>query len=216
MNREEVRSDVRSIMDELYPTATWTNAMLNVHINRAYIFVSNKVRSANKKYYFSIDTITTVSGTRSYALPSNCVASNVGNIVDPDGTLLIPDNVYDFDVNDTSDTARYYDIANNLVYLDPVPTSVKVYVLQYFRRPTALSTDAIELDFPEGFELAVSLKSAEYAVKSIQGMWEPIAQDYESFFRSMISELKDNKDIRPKSIEISRYDFGKRYINKRL
>lgn len=216
MNREQIRDDVRSIMDELYPTNTWENSMLNVHINRAYSYVCNKVRSSNSKYYFSIDSITTAATVRSYSLPSDCIASNIANLIDDEGYNLQSDDVNDFDLKDTSGLARYYDIANNLIFLDPIPTEVREYTLYYYRKPTALTDDEIELDFPEGFEPAISMKAAEFAIKAIHGIWEPIAEDFQRYFDSMIAELNSNKTIQPKRIEMSRYSFGKRYINNRL
>jgi len=216
MNRENVRNDVRAIMDEWYPTNTWSNTMLNVHINRAYKYVSNQVRSSNNKYYFTTTTIDTVAAVRTCSLPTNCIASNVANIIDENGSLLIPDDINDFDLNDTGNLARYYDIANNLIYLDPIPTEIKTYTLYYYRQPTELTADSTDLDFPEGFGDAVSLKAAEFAVKSVHGLWEPIAQDYQMYYDSMIAELDSNKTIKPKSIQMSRNWFGKRYINNRL
>ena len=82
MDRADLREIVRTIMDEPYPTATWSNEMLNIHIKNAYSFVCNKVRSANGKYYFSESSISTVSGTRNYDLLSDCIASNIINVSD--------------------------------------------------------------------------------------------------------------------------------------
>ena len=213
MTRSEVRTFVRKIIDEPFATGTWSNAMLNAHIDAAYEFLVNKVRNANSKHYYSTSTITTVATTRNYDLPTDCIASNIFDLTDSDGYSLVADDIRNFNTTDTGTEAVYYDVVNNDVYLDPVPSSVKTYTLSYFRVPTALSADTTELDFPTGFHRIVSYKAAILAKKSLDGIYEDINEEYQELFGSMMESLVQNKFIKPKQISISRRNFGKRWIN---
>jgi len=215
MNRGEVRTIVRNIIAEPNATGTWTNDMLNKHINSAYAMLSNEVRDKNYKYYYSTGTITTASGTRNYDLPSDYVASNILNIRNSDGYSLIPDDIRNFDTNDTGASATYYDIANNDIYFDPVPTEVKSYALEYFRVPTVLSADSTELDFPQGQEEVIAWKAAVLAKKSLDDISEYIESEYNAMYKSMLKSVVINKYIRPPQIQVSRGNFGKYWIHNR-
>ena len=187
--------------------------MLNAHIDAAYEHLCNKVRGANNKYYYSTGTITTAASTRNYDLPSDCVASNILSLTNSDGQNLVADDIRNFNSTETGPNASFYDVLNEDIYLDPVPTAVKSYTLEYFRTPTALAADATELDFPNGFERIVSYKAAILGKKSLDGIYEDIEAEYRELYDSMIEAVKQNKFMRPRQIQISRQEFGKKWIN---
>ena len=108
-----------------------------------------------------------------------------------------------------------YIIVNNDIYLDPVPTEVKTYALEYFRVPTILSSDSIELDFPKGQEEVVAFKAAIMAKKSLDDISENIESEFKQMYDSMLKSIMINKYIRPPQITVSRGQFGKYWPNNR-
>ena len=214
MNRGEVRTIMRRIMAEPYATGTFTDEMCNGFITSAYIKLANIVRNRNYKYYYSTDTISTVGTVRSYELPDDCVSSNILNIRNAEGYSLIPDDIKNFDINDTSSEPVFYDIADNEVYFDPVPTETKTYTLEYFRVPTELTFDSIPLDFPAGQEEIVAWKAAAMAKKSVLDISEYIEQEYMELYETMLKSVMLNKYISPPKIEVSKGNFGKYWVNR--
>ena len=213
MNRGEVRTAIRYIIAEPHENGTWTNAMLNSFIDRAYKMLANVVRNRNYKYYYSTTTLTTTATVRYVALPTDCVSSNVLNIRNAEGYSLVPDDIVNMSPEDTANKATFYDILDNKVYFDPVPSDAETYTLEYFRIPNVLSLDATELDFPQGQEDVVAWKAATMAKKSLDDISQFIASEYEDMYESMLKSIMINKYIRPPMIKISRGHFGKGWIN---
>ena len=213
MNRGEVRDLVRTIIDEPHSTGTWSDEMLNVHLNLAYRQMANKVRKHNYKYYYNTSTITVFSGLRAFDLPDDCVASNVLNIRNEDGNSLIPSDIIEMSSTDTDADAKYYDILDNKIFLDPMPTVQKTYTLEYFRVPEALLTDNSVLDFPVGQEDVIAYKTAVLAKKSLDGIYEDIEIELKYLLNEMLEAIVQNKYIKPPQIEISRGNFGRRWVN---
>jgi hypothetical protein len=115
-------------------------------------------------------TITGVSGTASYSLPSDCHA--VIEIWDETNDEPLEEaRVNAFDAKNESDTglctkwARY---ANNVILFDDVSDGTQTFGLRYYKRPATLDTDASNHTLPNTFERGIRLLATSYVLRILQ------------------------------------------------
>jgi len=168
-------------------------------------------------------TFTTVADTSFYALPSDCEPQNINHI-----TIERKAGAEDFkelEYKDQSavvnDTQEFYTILNNMIYINPKPTSTtegKDVYLYYDKKPTALSTTSLGAtpDLEENFHelLVFGVLERVCAARKDSAMKSNYANDFEFLFnryqdiyKNTYPEYLVTKDVLPK--RTSRYRTGK-------
>jgi len=132
---------------------------------------SRHARDLRLREMESVDTsITTVSGTQSYDLPTGYLEMRyVAYQTNPYTFLTFlapPDFMRVYNAGEGSGTPSHYTIIGSKIYLGMQPDSAKVLELGFFKRPTALSTsnttNLILTNFPDLYLYACLAESEPF------------------------------------------------------
>jgi len=132
---------------------------------------SRHARDLRLREMESVDTsITTVSGTQSYDLPTGYLEMRYVAYQTSPYTFLTylapPDFMRVYNAGEGSGTPSHYTIIGSKIYLGMQPDSAKVLELGFFKRPTALSTsnttNLILTNFPDLYLYACLAESEPF------------------------------------------------------
>ena len=159
MNRSEIRTDVRTLLNE--PTeGFWTDANLNTYINKANQRV-NSIIAATKEDYFTLSaTFSTVASTKSYTFPTDCrfirrmekySASDASDIEKLD-ELKFPRTEMqgEWPFTETGIPKRYT-VFGTQFNLEPIPDDVYTMRIYYDSRKDDLAVDGDSPSSPSDF-----------------------------------------------------------------
>lgn len=142
-------------------TAQVTDARLNEFLNLAMREIQNKYRFAQGR---SLYTFNTVSGTRSYALPSNAASIMYVRDTTTEYKLekLDDEEVARLTEVDTNARPLYYyrDVSNLLLH--PTPDGVYAMVVKLKVAITELSTDGSSPSIPASWHIGIVLLARHY------------------------------------------------------
>ena len=142
MDLGELRAEVNA---RGFTTPTFTDARINQLLNDAQNFVA---RRCNYWVNESSDSISTVSGTASYAWPSD-----LGRVREVFGTdehfALVPVGLRQIDRSLPANGRPYfYALDGGNIHLYPTPDNVYTLTLRYWAIPTAMSSDSDTPNLP--------------------------------------------------------------------
>ena len=185
---------VTATRDELNePTAGfWSDTELKRWINRASMDLAESARLAAA----TSTTVTTVSGTEKYNLPSDFGAVRQVELVDAsnsnDFTELDAMSI-DLREDDTGEPTGYY-VEDDDLYVIPKPDGVYSLRVWYVKRGTTLSADADTPIIPTEFhDLIVLFAVSQAKRKDDDAAFQVYANDYEAGKRDMMIKLRDRQ-----------------------
>jgi hypothetical protein len=152
MNLLQTRTLVRTMLSE-DTAAYWTDAMLNVFIQRSFLNVYTKMANLRRGYFETTQTITYVANQELYTLAS--VTMKVVLVERVDGLVPLPVNLRSIDITQKNDYAQMagvdmtpgrekYFITGNSIGIAPIPRTAVTAALKlwYVPVPTLPSSDS--------------------------------------------------------------------------
>lgn len=155
----QLRSDVRVIADVEGETDRHPDAMLTRWINQSIQAFRLMVSTAGSPYYITTTAAAdTVSGTASYALPSDFVEAYGVDLTVNGYTVALPQ--YEFaeradytrSAQDSDSMPAYWRVQGSNLVMIPTPDGAYSYQLHYLPTGTDLSADADTFDGIAGWE----------------------------------------------------------------
>lgn len=159
MNRSEIRTDVRTLLNEA-TAGFWTNANLNTYINKANQRVNTIIAATREDYFTESSTFSTVAATKSYAFPTDCrfirriehySTSDAGDIEKLD-ELKFPRTEMqgEWPFTETGRPKRY-SVFGTQFNLGPIPDAVYTMRIYYDSRKSDLASDTDSPSSPTDF-----------------------------------------------------------------
>ena len=119
-------------------------------LNEAISKIQNELNLVNQNYNIADEwTVTTVSGTQEYALPTNF--SDIRSVTDSDGDLINTINIKNVPKNDAdaiySNGNVNYFLRGAYIGFSPIPTGADTYNVYYKKKSTVLNSyyDSVEI-----------------------------------------------------------------------
>lgn len=147
----EARTLLRHLLAE-DTAAFWTDAMLNIFIQRSFLAIYTKVRQANQGHFATSANITYVAGTDLYSLPTG-IGSSIIAVERRDTTPAVPvwpcDFIekYQYETNQGCAVAgeEHYYIVGDQIGITPTPqaalaNAIRVWFIPVPTLPTADGT----------------------------------------------------------------------------
>jgi len=159
MNRSEIRTSVRTLINELTP-GTWTDTGLNGCIDLAVQHVSSIIAATKEDYFTTSSTFQTISGTKSYAMPLNCRfirrmevynPSDAGDITKLEEIRFPRVEAYGAWPYTTPGEPEGYLVRGTQFDLLPIPDAVYDMRIYFDVRQVSLATDVDSPNAPEDF-----------------------------------------------------------------
>jgi hypothetical protein len=196
--RLTLRNLVRSLVNEEMPsTATadtdggfWSNATINNILNRAQSQIYNDMLNHYTKYFITVGTVATVPAQNYVAFPTNA-AYRIERL-SYNGIDIMPAQAREINTSfvNTGPTPQCFYIEGSKIYLSPVPTLAINLDIEYWRKPTDMSTDASVPDLPDEAHQLVAWGAAVICLK-IAGDME-VAQAMDKQYRELKNQVLCN------------------------
>jgi len=190
----DLRADLRDRLDETQ-ARYWDDRQLNRWINEGALDMARRAECLPTS-----TTITAVSGTQSYALPTNLFRAHRATFSADLGVTVYPLEFRDRNELDeiwsTRPQTQQYAPAfaffdgygtNATIGLFPIPSAGGQLIVYYYRTPSTAVSDTDALDTPTGWE-DLAIQYAEYVAlrKDSNPDWQESKQMYEEHLAEMI------------------------------
>lgn len=157
MNRADLRNAARELT--IVEGLNLSDTFLNTWINQALYEISAYTRW---RWLQETDTITTVAGTQTYALPADF--KHAIALVDDDNDRKVPHispakflQLYGNDTGNSGPTALSWTVFEGVIYLHPIPSTndTNRYTLYYYETAAQLSDDTTQVQFEAAFHWSI-------------------------------------------------------------
>ena len=209
MDLSTIRSRLTDFLNDS-STSRWSQTTRDAYINIAYHEVCN---ADNWPFREATDsTISTVSGTQAYNLPS-AVNLPLGIWLDSIKSInklgiVSREERKQFDYSSTARPSYYFRFASQ-IYLYPTPNQVFNLIIEYQKKITDLSATSDEPIFDADFHYLVPLRAASLLKRTSGGSDVNESQDLDDLYEEGIANMKARllpRDLDRKKQVISVYD----------
>jgi hypothetical protein len=188
------RDTVQKVLDSFYSLLNSNDLKLVSHddamswLNEAYAIARSELNLVNSEYATSVEqTLSAVSGTKEYALPSDF--SNMISLYSGTDRLNIGYiqllNVPEWDAV-SSNTTRYY-LRGGYIGLSPTPSADATYTYRYQAATSELSSLYDSIDLPDNAAYAIK----DYMMfRACQKLMRPEAQSFFEVFQVGLNRMK--------------------------
>jgi len=192
-----IKSSILAILNkESNYQGFYTTTKLNAAVNDSIDWVYANMMFNGQGWNKTIGYITTLAGTASYSLPTDCAVIDVVRyLINGTYCVIKYDDQSDdsFSVPaDTTGSPGTYRLVGNSLFFNPIPTNVGAnYIqLEFTKFPASLTSDvdAFDAAFSRGLENYVKWRSCSQLVAQV-GRPVPEWQEYERQWYSHMTEL---------------------------
>lgn len=152
----EARTELRTLLDE-DSAMFWTDAQLNVFIQRSFLAVYNKIANKRRGYFETSQNVTYVAGTELYTLAA--VTVKIVLVERVDALVSRPVNLIPIDITQKNDYVlpsgvdgipgdEKYFITGNSIGIAPIPRSAVTNALKVWYVPVPVLPSANGDSFP--------------------------------------------------------------------
>lgn len=209
MNRSDIRTHMRDLLDES-TEGFWSNDDLNRYINLANRKVNSVVSLLHEEYFTVSSTFSTVSGTKSYSLPTDCRlvrrleiynSSDASDIIKVD-ELRFPriEAGGEWPFSSSGQPQRYIVRATQFDLL-PTPDAVYTMRIYYDARKSDLATDSDTPQAPSEFHDMLVYWACALAQIKNKEKYDEFAEMYKVRERDLIQSLERRGSDDPDFVE---------------
>lgn len=215
----EIRTQIRSIIDEKQETAVLLNSELNNYINARYHTLCNEIVELHEDYFLTTATASIVANQQSYNLPQDSSSRNeVMRLkrveIAYDGSnwhIAYPIDLTEKIDTESQDTAYstfqpYYFLMGNTINFLPTPDTARTDKIKYWyvERQANLSADTDIPAIPDEYHHVIVYGAAADA-KRMEGDVADYAlvQDLENKFEQELVRMR--KTIQPRVIQTPKF-----------